>query len=144
MCLDVRRLNKITKKDAYPLPLISHNLSSLNDTWWYSTVDLQCGYWQLPLAESAKEKTAFSVPRQGHFQFKVMPFGLCNAPASFERFMKHVLRGLQWESCLVYLDDIIVAGSTLEETVRNMGKILDWLRSARLKLKLSKCTLFAK
>ena len=144
MCLDVRRLNKITKKDAYPLPLISHNLSSLNDTRRYCTLDLQAGYWQLPLAESAKEKTAFSVPRRGHFQFKVMPFGLCNAPASFERFMERVLRGLQWESCLVYLDDIIVAGGTLEETVAHMVKLLDRLRSAGLKLKPSKCTLFAK
>ena len=144
MCLDVRRLNKVTKKDAYPIPRIRHALESLNGANWFCTVDLQSGYWQLPLAPEDKEKCAFSVPMRGHFQFKVMPFGLCNAPASFERLMEQVLAGLQYDRCLVYLDDIIVAGKTIEETVENFEKVLARLRSAGLKLKPSKCTLFAK
>jgi hypothetical protein len=144
MCLDVRKLNKVTKKDAYPLPRIDHALSSLRGGRFFCTMDLQSGYWQLPLAEGAKEKTAFSAPRRGQFQFKVMPFGLCNAPASFERFMERVLEGLQWESCLVYLDDIIVSGSSVENLAENLSRILGRLRSAGLKLKPSKCTMFGK
>ena len=76
MCLDVRRLNDITKKDAYPLPRIDHALESLSGAKFFCTLDLLSGYWQLPLATADREKTAFSVPRRVHFQFKVMPFGL--------------------------------------------------------------------
>jgi transposase InsO family protein len=144
VCLDVRKLNNITRKDAYPLPRIDHALESLNGAKYFCTLDLLSGYWQVPLAEDAKEKTAFSVPRRGHFQFKVMPFGLCNAPASFERLMEQILRGLQWDRCLVYLDDIIVTGKTVEEVVNNLAKVLTRLRTAGLKLKPSKCTLFAR
>jgi hypothetical protein len=144
VCLDVRKLNNITKKDAYPLPRIDHALESLNGAKYFCTLDLLSGYWQLPLAANAREKTAFSVPRRGHFQFKVMPFGLCNAPATFERLMENVLRGLQWERCLVYLDDIIVTGKTVQEVVDNLEKVLIRLRAAGLKLKPSKCTLFAR
>ena len=144
MCLDVRRLNKVTKKDAYTLPRIRNVLESLNGANYFCVVDLQSGYWQLPLAPEDREKTAFSIPFRGHFQFKVMPFGLCNAPASFERLMEHVMAGLQWDRCLVYLDDIVVAGKTVDETITNFEKVLARLQAAGLKLKPSKCTLFAR
>ena len=143
-CLDVRRLNKVTKKDAYTLPRIRHVLESLNGANYFCVADLQSGYWQMPMALEDREKTAFSVPFRGHFQYKVMPFGLCNAPASFERLMEHVMAGLQWDRCLVYLDDIVCAGKTVEETVQNFEKVLSRLKAAGLKLKPSKCTLFAK
>ena len=144
VCLDMRRLNNITKKDAYPLPRIDHALASLSGAKYYCTLDLLSGYWQVPLSAKDQEKTAFSVPRRGHFQFKVMPFGLCNAPATFERLMEQILRGLQWETCLVYLDDIIIMGKTVEEVVANLDQVLARLRAAGLKLKPSKCNLFAK
>lgn len=145
LCLDLRRLNKHTvKKDCFPLPRIDHALDTLGGSRYFCTLDLMSGYWQLPLAEKDREKTAFSVPRRGHFQFKVMPFGLCNAPASFERLMERVLKGLQWDRCLVYLDDIIVMGKTLVELVDNLSKVLDRLRDAGMKLKPSKCVMFSK
>lgn len=91
--------------------------------------------------ESDKEKTAFTT-HAGLFQFKVLPFGLSNSPATFERFMEAVLSGLQWEKCLVYLDDIITFGATFEENLANLSIIFDRLRAANLKLKLKKCVLF--
>lgn len=87
--------------------MISDTLDALAGSEWFCTLDLVSGYWQVELDERDKEKTAFST-RQGLFQWKVMPFGLCNAPATFERLMELVLRGLCWKSCLVYLDDVIV------------------------------------
>ena len=89
-----------------------------------------------------KAKTAF-VTRNGLYQFNVMPFGLYNAPATFERLMESVLAGLQWEICLIYLDDIIVYAKTFEETNRNLSKVFDRLAAAGLKLKAKKCNIFA-
>ena len=93
--------------------------------------------------DSDKPKTAF-ITRKGLFQFRVLPFGLCNAPATFERLMEAVLAGLQWEICLIYLDDIITFGKTFDEAVENLQQVLERLRNAGLKLKPKKCDLFAK
>ena len=90
-----------------------------------------------------KAKTAF-ITRKGLFQFRVLPFGLCNAPATFERLMEAVLAGLQWDICLIYLDDIIVFGTSFDEAVENLQQVLGRLRNAGLKLKPKKCELFAK
>ncbi|GBM59103.1 Transposon Ty3-G Gag-Pol polyprotein, partial [Araneus ventricosus] len=105
-CVDYRKLNEITIKDSYPLPRIDDTLDALNGSQWFSILDLKGGYWQVEIQPEDKEKTAFTTG-QGLWQFKVMPFGLCNAPATFERLMETVLRGLTSEACLVYLDDII-------------------------------------
>ena len=110
-CVDYRRLNGATVKDAYPLPRIDDTLDMLAGKQWFSTLDLASGYWQVSLSQEARIKTAFAT-HSGLFQFKVMPFGLCNAPATFERLMDRVLQGLRWSRCLVYLDDIISFGST--------------------------------
>ena len=108
---------------------------------WFSTLDLASGYWQVSLSKAARAKTAF-VTHSGLFQFRVMPFGLCNAPATFERLMDRVLQGLRWSRCLVYLDDIISFGGTFSAALSNLTLIFERLRSYGLQLKSSKCHLF--
>ena len=108
-CVDYRRLNSLTVKDAYPLPRIDDSLRLLGNQQWFSTMDRASGYWQVAMSPEAKRKAAF-VTNEGLFQFRVMPFGLCNAPATFERLMDHVLCGMRWSRCLVYLDDVISFG----------------------------------
>lgn len=97
----------------------------------------------MEMSPDDRSKTAFAT-RRGLYQFKVMPFGLCNALATFERLMETVLRNLQWDICLVYLDDIIVVGNTIEDMIQNLTLVFDRLLAAGLKLKTRKCTLFAK
>lgn len=140
-CVDYRKLNEVTKKDAYPLPRIDDTFDSLSGAKWFSTLDLCSGYWQVEMDESDKEKTAFYT-RRGLYQFKVMPFGLCNAPATFERLMERVMQGLQWETLLIYLDDIIIFSSSVSEGLRRFEEVLIRLRTANLKLKSKKCHLF--
>ena len=140
-CMDYRRLNDVTRKDSFPLPRIDVTLDALNGATWFSTLDLKSGYWQVELEAGAKEKTAFSAGK-GLWQFKVMPFGLCNAPVTFERLMEAVLSGLPWETCLVYLDDIIVHAASFEDHIENLCRVLERLRQANLKLNPKKCRLF--
>ena len=108
-CIDYRKVNAVTRKDAYPLPRVDDTLDTLAGAKWFTTLDLLSGYWQVEVEPSDKQKTAFCTP-EGLYEFNVMPFGLCNAPATFQRLMDMVLAGIQWSSCLVYLDDIIVVG----------------------------------
>lgn len=142
-CIDYRRLNEVTLKDAYPLPRIDDSLDSLSGAQWFSTLDLASGYWQVELDPEDQAKTAF-VTRSGLYEFKVLPFGLCNAPPLFERLMEQVLMGLQWESCLIYLDDIIVFGNSFEQEMSRLRVVFTRLKTAGLKLKPSKCHLFQK
>ena len=125
-CVDYRRLNIATVKDAYPLPRIDDTLDMLAGKQWFSTLDLASGYWQVSLSQEARNKTSFAT-HSGLFQFKVMPFGLCNAPATFERLMDRVLQGLRWSRCLVYLDDIISFGSTFIDALDNLTLIFERL-----------------
>ena len=139
-CVDYRKLNSVTRKDAYPLPRIDDTLSTLAGSQWFSTLDLVSGYWQVEIDPSDKPKTAFCTT-EGLFQFKVMPFGLCNAPATFQRLMDLVLAGLQWSQCLVYLDDVIVLGRSFSEHLQNLQVVFHRMRQAGLTLKPSKCDL---
>ena len=139
-CVDYRRLNGVTVKDAYPLPRVEDCLDTMAGAAWFSSMDLASGYWQLDVKEEDREKTAFTT-HKGLFQFTRMPFGLCNAPGTFERVMEVVVRGLQWRTCLVYLDDIVVYAATYEEHLERLGEVLDRLISAGLKIKPSKCQL---
>ena len=140
-CVDYRKLNLATVKDAYPLPRIDDTLDMLAGKRWFSTLDLASGYWQVSLSPEARCKTAFAT-HSGLFQFRVMPFGLCNAPATFERLMDRVLQGLRWSRCLVYLDNIISFGTTFGDSLDNLILIFERLRSYGLQLKSSKCQLF--
>ena len=140
-CVDYRRLNLATVKDAYPLPRIDDTLDMLASKRWFSTLDLASGYWQVSLSPEARCKTAFAT-HSWLFQFRVMPFGLCNAPATFERLMDQVLQGLHWSRCLVYLDDIISFGTTFEDALDNLTSIFERLRMYGLQLKSTKCHLF--
>ena len=140
-CVDYRKLNLATVKDAYPLPRIDDTLDMLAGKRWFSTLDLASGYWQVSLYPEARFKTAFAT-HSGLFQFRVMPFGLCNAPVTFERLMDRVLQGLRWSRCLVYLDDIISFGTTFGDSLDNLVLIFERLRSYGLQLKSSKCQLF--
>lgn len=133
-CVDYRRLNNATIKDAYPLPKIDETLDHLSGARWFSTLDLSSGYWQVEVDPKDRPKTSF-ITKKGLNQFKVMPFGLCNAPATFERLMETVLCGLQWETCLIYLDNIIVFSKTFNEMTENLQKVFNRLFSAGLKLK---------
>ena len=128
LCVDYRRLNDATVKDTYPLPRIDDTLDMLAGKQWFSTLDLASGYWQVSLSQEARVKTAFTT-HSGLFQFKVMPFGLCNAPATFERLMERVLQGLQWSRCLVYLDDIISFGSIFSDALDNLTLIFERFNS---------------
>ena len=143
-CVDFRQLNAATVKDAHPLPRIDDLLDALHGAKWFSTLDLKSGYWQVPISEQDKAKTSFRTSSGQLFEFNQVPFGLCNAPATFSRLMDRVLAGLHWETCLFYLDDIIVFSSTWEEHLARLREVFERLRHAKLKLGAAKCTFAAK
>ena len=143
-CVDFRQFNAATVKDAHLLPRIDDLLDVLHGAKWFSTLDLKSGYWQVPITEQDKAKTAFCTSSGQLFEFNQVPFGLCNAPATFSRLMDRVLAGLHWETCLFYLDDIIVFSSTWEEHLARLREVFERLRHAKLKLGAAKCTFAAK
>ena len=124
-------------------PRIDDTIETLASMEWFSTLDLKSGCWQVEMAPHDKEKTAFS-PGSGLWQFTVMPFGLCNAPATFERLMDCVLAGLPPTTALVYIDDILVSGQTFKKQVDNLHQVFQRLREAQFKLSPSKCSLLQK
>ena len=143
-CVDFRQLNAATIKDAHPLPRIDDLLNALHGPCWFSNLDLKSGYWQAPIMERDKEKTAFRTSSGQLYEFNQVPFGHCNAPATFSRLMDRVLSGLHWEMCLFYLDDIIVFSSTWEEHLARLRQVFERVRHADLKLGAEKCAFAAK
>ena len=140
-CVEYHKINEVTRKDAYPLPRIDATLDTLSGSQWFSTMDLLSGYWQVEMNEANREKTAFCTT-EGLFHFCVIPFGLCNAPATFQRLMGLVLAGLQWSQCLVFIDDVTVLRQTFQEHLDNLQEVFQHFCSAGLRLKPSKCTCF--
>lgn len=141
-CIDYRKLNSVTKKDVYPIPRIDESLDSLAGSEYFSTLDMCSSYWQVPLDKDAQEKSAF-ITRSGLWNWKVLPFGLTNAPACFERLMEKVLRGLHWKSLLIYLDDVIIFSDTFSNHMSRLEEVFQRFREANLKLKPSKCVLLS-
>lgn len=141
-CVEYRKLNDVTVKYAYLLPLISDLLDALTGSKCFSGMYLNSGFWQVNIDPLDKEKTALSISF-GLYQFTSTPFGLSGSPGTFQRHLQNVLRGLQWEGCLLYMDDIIVPWATFEENLQRLKHTLDRLLSAGLKLKPSKCVFFS-
>ena len=141
VCIDYRKIDENTKKDAFPFPKISHCLDAVSGSAYFSTLDLTSGYNQVPVAKEDIPKTAF-VTKYGLFECPYMPFGLTNAPATFQRVMELALQGLQWTTCLMYIDDVIVFSKDADEHLSRLRAVLKRIQSANLKLKPDKCHLF--
>ncbi|KAG1926094.1 interleukin-1 receptor accessory protein-like 1-A [Pimephales promelas] len=139
-CCDYRRLNQVTFKDAYPLPRVEESLDALGNAQLFSTLDLTAGYFQVAVKESDREKTAVTTPF-GLFEWTRMPFGLCNALATFQRLMSTALGDLAFDILLIYLDDIIVFSVDFKSHCEKLELVLSRLRQHGLKLKPSKCFL---
>ncbi|KAF7654948.1 hypothetical protein LDENG_00063040 [Lucifuga dentata] len=138
LCADYRPVNGVTKKDSYSLPCINKSLDLVLGSSWFSSLDLGSGYYQVPLALEARPKTVFCTG-WGLWQFKVLSFGLCNAPATFARLMDKVLAGVPHQQCLVYLDDILVHGRSFEAALGSLRLVMERIRVASLKLHPEKC-----
>lgn len=140
-CVDYRKLNGVTHKDAYPLPRIEESLASLKKSSVFSTLDLAHGYWQVGVHPADKEKTAFVTP-MGLYEFNRMPMGLCNAPGTFQRLVESCLGDQNFETLLLYLDDIIAFSPTFEAHISHLDLVFTRLGAYGLKVKPNKCCLF--
>jgi hypothetical protein len=137
-CVDFRKLNKSTLKDAYPIPKPDEQLNALVDSKYFSSIDLTSGFWQIEMHSGDKEKTAFCI-KNGLYQFKVMPMGLTNAPLTFQRCMDNILRTVNWKKCLCFFDDILVFGRTFDEHLARLAEVISIIQAANLKINLNKC-----
>ena len=142
LCIDFRRLNNRTVKDAYSLPRIEDTIDTFARSKYFSTLDLRSGYWQVGVKEADKHKTAFSVGPLGFFECNRMAFGLTNAPATFQRLMERGIGELHLKECLIYLDDIIIYSKSFEEHLLCLENVFRQLEQHGLKLKCSKCEFF--
>lgn len=139
--MDYRQLNLKTRKDAFLLPRIVETLDSLTGACWFSTMDLVSGYNQVPVTEADRLKMAFCTPF-GLFEWNRMPFGLCNAPSTFQRLMQRIFGDQQGQSLLLYLDDIVVFSSSVQHHLQRLEGVLGHLKGEGLKVKLPKCSFF--
>ena len=141
-CIDLRRLNNNTIKDSYALPRTEETFDALHGSCIFSTLDLKSSYWQVEIEENDKHKTAFRVGNLGFFECNRMPFGLTNAPATFQRLIETCMGDLHLNSCLLYLDDIVVFSKSFEEHLTRLEAVFQRLHQAGLKLKTCKCHFF--
>src|ERR1043166_1931876 len=141
LCVNFRPLNRKTIPDRYLLPIIRELIRLFLGCKYYTVIDLKAAYWQVPVRKQDREKTAFRIA-SGHYQFRVMPFGLNNAPATFQRLMNDVLRDYLRKFVTVYLDDIIIFSKNKKSHKRHIKKVLKKIRDANLKIKITKCQWF--
>ena len=143
-CIDLRKLNARTVKDAHSLPRIDETLERLKRSCIFSSLDLKSGYWQVEIEEESKQYTAFTIGPLGFFECNRMPFAATNAPATFQKLMESCPGGLNLNWCIIYLDDVVVYAPTVKEHLKRLEGVFQKLKSAGLKLKLksSKCELF--
>ncbi|UYV79055.1 K02A2.6-like, partial [Cordylochernes scorpioides] len=137
-CVDYRKLNNVTVKDVYPIPRIDEVMDTLQGSTHFSAIDLRSGYWQVEVEERDKEKKAFTTAH-GLYEFNVMPFGLCNAPATFERNMENMLGNLRWQICLCYLDDVIIYSPDFPTHLKRLEAVFRCFRESNLRLNDKKC-----
>ena len=141
-CCDWRKLNKVTKRDAMPLPLINDMIDRLAKAKYFTKLDFTSGYYQVELDETSIEKSAFVTP-DGHFEWLVMGMGLTNAPATFQRLMYKVLGGLLWTTSMAYMDDLVVYSECFDDHIDALDEVFRRIRESKLKIKPPKCS-FAK
>jgi transposase InsO family protein len=139
-CVDFRKLNDITVPDNYPLPRCDDLLKALAGAKYFTALDLECGFWQIPLEEGSKDKATFAYPG-GARRYENMPFGLKNASAHFQRTMDAVLAGVKWQHCLVYIDDILIFSDTFENHLVALEEVFQKLMDHNFKVKPSKCNI---
>ena len=140
-CIDFRDLNSRTIKDSFPLQNMNECLTLLAGSWYFSTLDLTSGFYQIELTEDSRKKTAF-ITKYGLYEHTRMPMGLCNATATFQRAMQLVLKGLTRKEVLAYLDDVNVLGKDFKDHINNLCAVFKRFRAFNLKLKPKKCTPF--
>ena len=143
MCINYRRLNKVTIKNSYPLPRADDLIDRLQGARYFTKLDLRTGYHQIRISEDDVPKTAFRT-RYGHYEFLVMPFGLTNAPATFQQEMNDIFREQLGKFVVIFLDDILVYSRTLQEHARHVRFVLETLRDKQFYAKISKCEFFKK
>ena len=134
-CIDFRRLNSWTKKDTYPIPRMQETMESMVGARFFSTMDLKSGFWQVKMAKDSQQYTAFTVGSMGVYEFLRMPYGLCNAPATFQRLMQNCLGELNLTYTLIYQDDVIVFSRTKDEHLHRLRVVFGWFLEHGLKLK---------
>ena len=141
LCIDYRKLNRVTKSDRFPMPNISDLVYNLQGTKYFSSIDLTQGFYQVPLDPESAEYTAFSTSRN-HYQFRRLPFGLKNAPTAFQREMQTILRDFEPKGVIIYIDDILIMSNCFEDHCDLVSRVLHTLDIHDIKIKLSKCCFF--
>ena len=134
MCIDYRKLNEKTTKDAYPLPQRELTIDALQGAGFFSSLDLASGYWQVPVAEKDQHKTAFCTPEGGLYEFVKMPFGLTNAPATFQRLMNEIFKDDLFKQVLIFLDDLLVFSETPAEHLEQLEKVFPKIARGRIEI----------
>jgi hypothetical protein len=138
-CVDYRRVNALTVKNKYPMPIVDELLDELHGARWFTKLDLRFGYHRIRVVPSDIHKTAFKT-HDGHWEFCVMPFGLTNTPATFQAVMNHIFAPMLRKSVLVFMDDILVFSKTLEDHEKHLAAVLEVLRTNSFFIKKSKCS----